>query len=161
MPSAAGLRHAAACLAQVALLVPPPLTGGAATAQFMPANPAAGPAARQARACRDRFAQPFAPDSPWNMAVGDEAVYVPGNIFVPPKAAPIAFFNDHDYIITTTDADPPTPVFDQVSRSQPVWPSLPRTLLQPAPPRGDDLTRPRFDRVPPVLSACATSQPSS
>jgi hypothetical protein len=120
MPSAAGLRHAAACLAQVALLVPPPLTGGAATAQFMPANPAAGPAARQARACRDRFAQPFAPDSPWNMAIGDEAVYVPGNIFAPPKAAPIAFFNDHDYIITTTDADPPTPVFDQVSRpSQP------------------------------------------
>ena len=56
-------------------------------------------------------------------------------MFVPPKAAHsahIAFFHDHDYIIiTTTDADPLTPVFDQVSRSQPAWASLPRTRLQP------------------------------
>jgi hypothetical protein len=65
----------------------------------------------EARNCRDRFHQPFAADSPWNMAIGDEAVYMPGDIFA--KAAPIAFFNDHDYIITTTDTDPLTAVFAQ------------------------------------------------
>jgi hypothetical protein len=50
-------------------------------------------------------------------------------MFVPPKAAHsahIAFFHDHDYIIiTTTDAAPPTPVFDQVSH-----PSQPRLYYQ-------------------------------
>lgn len=63
--------------------------------------------------CRDRHRQPFAADSPWNMAIGDRAEYAPGNIFAPPKAAPIAFFNDHDYIITTTECDPLTAVYDQ------------------------------------------------
>jgi len=54
-----------------------------------PAEPA--PLVTLASPCRDRFVQPFAPDSPWNMAIGDQAAYVPGNIFVPPKAPPIAF----------------------------------------------------------------------
>lgn len=63
--------------------------------------------------CRDPFKQPFAADSPWNMAIGDAAVYVAAGLFSPPKAEPDSFFNDHDYVIATDAADPLTAVYDQ------------------------------------------------
>ena len=67
----------------------------------------------RSQACRDPFQQPFAANSPWNMAIGDEATYVPADLFIPPKAEPDAFFNDHDYVITTDATDPMTSVYDQ------------------------------------------------
>jgi hypothetical protein len=63
--------------------------------------------------CRDPFRQPFAADSPWNMAVGAGAVYVAAGLFTPPKAEPDSFFNDHDYVISTSAADPLTALYNQ------------------------------------------------
>jgi hypothetical protein len=64
--------------------------------------------------CRDRLAQPFASDSPWNTAIGSGAKFSPALLFTPPHhPLPESFFNDHDYFFVTTAADPLVPVYDQ------------------------------------------------
>jgi len=52
--------------------------------------------------CRDRFIWPFSNTSIWNTAIGDQAIYVPANIFdnaTNRRGPPMAIHNDQEWLI--------------------------------------------------------------
>ena len=73
----------------------------------------AAAAAPAPAACRDRFLQPFAPNSIWNTAIGGGAVYSPASIYnessrLKNRGPPPNFHSDQDWIVRASASDPLT-----------------------------------------------------
>merc|ERR1719247_3608755 len=73
-----------------------------------------------APACRDRFLEPFASTSIWNVAIGSHAEFAHARLFMPdgpcsspPCSAATQFHNDQDFFVRASPAYPLTPWIHQ------------------------------------------------
>ena len=67
----------------------------------------------KAAVCRERFAQPFASTSIWNVAIGSSAVFAPAALYTPSSRLPTQFHNDQEFVVRATLDLPLTPWIHQ------------------------------------------------
>eukprot|EP00966_Prymnesium_polylepis_P304662 7038935-Prymnesium_polylepis.1 len=82
----------------------------------LPTLPPAVTPTSAAQTCRDRFREPFASSSIWNVAIGSEAQFAHAKLFMPdgpcgspPCSEATQFHNDQDFFLRASPEDPLTP----------------------------------------------------